>query len=660
VLRRMDGHPVAVGARHMSQPDASFEVLLLHLKENRGFDFTGYKRSSLTRRVNGRMAQIGITDYIQYLEYLELHTEEFTALFNTILINVTSFFRDAEAWEYLRGEILPRMLAAKVPDGMLRVWSVGCSSGEEAYTLAMILAEALGVDEFRQRVKIYATDVDEESLTHARQAIYDERQIRAVPDELRERYFDQVGGHFSFRKDLRRSVIFGRNDLVQDAPISKIDLLACRNVLMYFNAETQSRILSRLHFALAPAGMLFLGKAEMLLSHGGLFQPIDLKRRVFHKVLVPAPLNGTLLAEVPPPHARPQIGGLDQLRHAALLASPLAQVVLTTDGLIALCNRQAEMLFAVSGRDVGRPFSDVALSYRPAELRRYIDQVHSERRTMRVTDVEYARDSETLCFDVQISPLTDTEAGLLGVVLSFHDVTEPRRLREELQQVNRQLETAYEELQSTNEELETMNEELQSTVEELETTNEELQSTNEELETINEELQSTNDELQTINEELRDRTTDLNQVNQFLETILTSLRAGVAVLDADMRVLVWNRCAEDLWGLRQDEIIGQHFLNLDIGLPTQQLRPLIRRTLAGDPGPHEVALSAINRRGRAILVRVAGSPLNGTDASGSGAILLMEQERSPQIDAGSSESTQHRDGQHLLPLTSADGTQTAD
>ena len=606
----------------MSQPNASFETLLLHLKENRGFDFTGYKRASLTRRVDHRMAEVRAADYAEYLEYLEVHTEEFTALFNTILINVTSFFRDPEAWEYLRAEILPSMLATKAPDGVIRVWSAGCASGEEAYTLAMILSEALGVEEFRQRVKIYATDVDEEGLTIARHATYDERQVRAVPAELLERYFDQVGGRFFFRKDLRRSVIFGRNDLVQDAPISKIDLLVCRNALMYFNAETQSRILSRLHFALAPAGVLYLGKAEMLLSHTELFQPIDLKRRVFRKV----PQHSSALAEAPSPHARPQMGGLDLLRHAALLASPLAQVVITADGLIALCNRQAETLFGVSNRDVGRPFSDVALSYRPVELRRYIEQAHLERRTMRVADIAYLRGAETLHLEVQISPLTDADAGLLGVILSFHDVTGSRRLREELEQTNRQLEAAYEELQSTNEELETTNEELQSTIEELETTNEELQSTNEELETMNEELQSTNDQLHVINDELHDRTDDLNQAKQFLETILTGLRSGVAVLDPEMRVLVWNRRAEDLWGLRKDEIIGQHFLNLDIGLPTQELRPLIRRTLTGDGGQHEIVLPAVNRRGRPILIRVVGSALNGTDGSASGAILLMEQD----------------------------------
>jgi two-component system CheB/CheR fusion protein len=160
---------------------------------------------------------------------------------------------------------------------------------------------------------------------------------------------------------------------------------------------------------------------------------------------------------------------------------------------------------------------------------------------------------------------------------------------------------------------------------------------------MNEELQSTNDELQAINDELRDRTGELDHANRFLETILTGLRAGVTVLDPDMRVLVWNRRAEDLWGLRQEEIVGQHFLNLDIGLPTAQLRPLIRRTLAGEAGPHEMVLPAVNRRGRTILIRVAGSPLSGADGSATGAILLMEHDGNAQPDDGGVEVAAHED-----------------
>jgi two-component system CheB/CheR fusion protein len=609
----------------MNPIDPSFEALLLHLKEARGFDFTGYKRSSLMRRVDRRLTQVGVAEYGEYLDYLQVHPDEFAALFNTILINVTGFFRDPDAWEYLRTHALPSMLEDRGPDAPIRVWSAGCASGEEAYTLAIMLAELLGVEDFRRRVKIYATDVDDAGLVQARQASYSEQQLRGLPAELVGRYFEAAGDRYSFRKDLRRSLIFGRNDLVQDAPISRNDLVVCRNTLMYLNAETQTQILRRLHFALADRGLLFLGKAEMLLSHGDLFSPVDLQRRVFRKVPKPAGPDGSMPVVDPLPSSRGDLAGLDKLRNEAFLASPVAQVVVTADGLVALANWQAETLLGVSARDVGRPFRDLELSYRPVELRRHIEQAQLERRNTRISDVELVRSvSEKIHLEIQVNPLVDTGSALLGVTLIFQDVSEPRRLRDELEQTNRQLETAYEELQSINEELETTNEELQSTVEELETTNEELQSTNEELETMNEELQSTNDELQSINEQLRVSTAESDRANAFLEAVLTSLRAGVAVINRDLQVKAWNRRAEDLWGLRTDEAVGQHFLNLDIGLPTEALRPMIRSALADSGEPLEANVSAVNRRGRPITVRVVCTPLSGTGRDVDGAVVIME------------------------------------
>jgi two-component system CheB/CheR fusion protein len=609
----------------MEVVDRQFEALLLHVKELRGFDFTGYKRSSLMRRVDRRMAQVGVAGYGEYLEYLELHQDEFTALFNTILINVTAFFRDPEAWDYLRTEVLVPLLAAKAPDAPIRVWSAGCASGEEAYTLAILLCEILGPEEFRARVKIYATDVDEEQLAEARQGAYGPRAVAAVPPEILERYFDQAAGRYVFRKDLRRSVIFGRNDLVQDAPISRVDVLTCRNTLMYFNAETQARIIGRLHFALLDNGALFLGKAEMLLSHSSLFQPADLKRRVFRRVpRLPVPSNGYAMSGAQQIHGRDHLAGLDQLRNAALLTNPVAQIVVTASGVVATTNRKANELFGLTARDVGRPFSELDVSYRPVELRKHIEQAQTERSTIRVSDIEYNRGAGDILFlDVQVNPLVDPDAGLLGAALIFHDVTAARQLRGELEHANRELETAYEELQSTNEELETTNEELQSTIEELETTNEELQSTNEELETMNEELHSTNDELQTINDQLHQSTTELDEVNVFLDAVLGGLRAGIAVIDRDLRIRVWNREAEDLWGLRSAEAVGQHLLNLDIGLPVDQLRPLVRQALGGDQETEDVQLDAVNRRGRPITVRVACSPLASVGEP-TGAVIVME------------------------------------
>ena len=608
----------------MSGPDPDFESLLIYLKDTRGFDFTGYKRSSLVRRVDRRMGQLAVGTYAEYVDHLEVHPDEFTVLFNTILINVTGFFRDPSAWDYLREQVIPPMIANRPVDAPIRVWSAGCASGEEAYTLAILLAETLGVDDFRQRVKIYATDVDDEGLAQARSASYTDRAVQALRPELVDTYFEKSANRYLFRKDLRRAIIFGRNDLVQDAPISRIDLLVCRNTLMYLNAETQARILGRFHFAIADGGVLFLGKAEMLLSHSHLFLPIDLQRRVFRKV-TRRPANGTLFAELATPLAPDELRGLDQLRNEAFLASPVAQIVVTSDGLMAMTNRQAEALFGVSSRDVGRPFRDLDVSYRPIELRRFIEQTQVDRRPTRLTNVEFPRPAaDTTHLEIQVNPLIDNDSRLLGVTLFFNDVTESRRLHDELEQTNRQLETAYEELQSTNEEMETTNEELQSTVEELETTNEELQSTNEELETTNEELQSTNEELQNTNDLLRESTEKLDEANAFLETVLTSLRAGVAVLNRDLQVQMWNRRAEDLWGLRREEAVGQHLLNLDIGLPTDQLRPLIRQTLSEPSVPLTIELKAVNRRGRTIDLRVLSKALTAPDGQATGAILLME------------------------------------
>jgi two-component system CheB/CheR fusion protein len=257
------------------------------VKESRGFDFTGYKRSSIERRVAKRMGDVGVESYDDYLDYLQLHSEEFAELFNTILINVTSFFRDQAAWDFLAQDVMPALLVAHPPNAPLRVWSAGCASGEEPYTVAMVLVGAMGESAFRERVKIYATDIDEEALDFARHGAYLPRQVEDVPREALDRFFEQTDQRYVFRKDLRRCVIFGRNDLVQDAPISHIDLLVCRNTLMYFTAETHSQILRRFHFGLGDNGVLLLGKSEMLITNTDLFTPVDLRWRIFRKVLRP-------------------------------------------------------------------------------------------------------------------------------------------------------------------------------------------------------------------------------------------------------------------------------------------------------------------------------------------------------------------------------------
>jgi two-component system CheB/CheR fusion protein len=607
--------------------DQEFETLLDYLKRSRGFDFTGYKRSSLRRRIAKRMQQLQIEAFGDYLDYLEVHPEEFAQLFNTILINVTGFFRDAPAWEFLARDIVPRILSQKAPGEQIRLWCAGCASGEEAFTIAMVLAEALGWDEFRQRVKIYATDVDEEALTQARQAIYSARAVSGLAPELLAKYFERVGTQYLFRSDLRRSVIFGRHDLIQDAPIPRLDLVVCRNTLMYFNAEVQARVLARLHFALNDHGFLFLGKAEMLLTHTNLFTPVDLRHRVFTKVPTPNLRDRLLvLAQAGGGEGNNHLTRHVRLRELAFEVAEVAQVVLDLDGNLVLANERARAFFGLHRRDLGRPFQDLELSYRPVELRSRIEQAHATRRPVRLLNVERPLPGQEVQYlDIGVFPLIDAEDNVLGTSINFHDVTHYNRLHAELERSKQELETAYEELQATNEELETTNEELQSTIEELETTNEELQSTNEELETMNEQLQASNEEMQAINGELRQRTEELNQTNAFLASILASLPHAAVVVDRDFNILMWNERATDLWGLRLEEVCGRSLLGLDIGLPVEQLRLPVRSLLNGHAAQQQLTLQATTRRGKPIQCRIACTPLVGSDGSVQGVILLMEE-----------------------------------
>jgi two-component system, chemotaxis family, CheB/CheR fusion protein len=606
-----------------AEKDPKFENLLIYLRQSRGFDFTGYKRSTLMRRVCKRMQSLTIENFEEYLDYLEVYPEEFNYLFNTILINVTAFFRDSSAWEYLAQQILPNLIKNKKTSEQIRIWSAGCASGEEAYTLAMLMSEILGAEEFRQRVKIYATDVDEDALNQARQAMYSAKDVQAISDELRQKYFEIVGNRYIFRQDLRRSVIFGRHDLLQDAPISRLDLLVSRNTLMYFNSETQGRILARFHFALNDNGYLFLGKAEMLLMHSSLFTPIDLKNRIFTKVSsVNIRARLLVMANSVDDESSSRISRHLRLRDMGFDTSPIAQVVIDINGALVLVNEQARTLFALSPKDLARPFQDLELSYRPIELRSLIERAYTERRPITLTNIErYLSNTETQYLDVRITPLQETDTSFLGVSIAFHDVTRYIKLQDALQRSQQELETTNEELQSTNEELETTNEELQSTNEELETTNEELQSTNEELETMNEELQSTNEELQTINNELSERTTELNRTNIFLFSILKSLQTGIVVIDGSFNISIWNYMVEDLWGLRTDEVLGKSIFSLDIGLPVEQLRSPIRDSLSGKKEFQEMILDATNRRGRQIKCYLAITPLLGIEMQG--AVLMM-------------------------------------
>jgi len=492
--------------------------------------------------------------------------------------------------------------------------------------MAMLLAEMLGEDELRSRVKIYATDVDEEALQFARHGSYSVEDLEPVPPELRKKYFEpDYENGMSVQADLRRMCIFGRHDLIQDPPISRIDLLTARNTLIYFGSGAQEAILRDFHFSLNDTGYLVLGRSEVVTRGSKLFEPVDLKRRVF----APLPRIGDfrnrllhLVRDAEDGDSAEHVHPTERLRETGFEHSPVPHLIVQADGRLAFANAQARHLFSIGQRDLLRPFSELDVSYRPVELRALIDRAHSERRPVSANEVPLQVSGEQRFYDVQVFPI-DGADGDAGASIAFTDITRYKHMHERAETASTQLSAAYEQAQSGAEELETTNEELQSTNEELETTNEELQSTNEELETMNEELQSTNQELETINDELVLRTSEYDQANALLESVLNQLKVAVILVNPELIVEAWSERAEELWGLSPERAVGKAFPKLEIGLPVSDLESSLTACLSGTEW-QETTVDAVNRLGQKIRCRVVCAPLASGQHS-TGAMLIVEE-----------------------------------
>ena len=601
--------------------DTAFENLLRFIHQKRAVDFRGYKRSSLRRRISLRMEQLLIARFTGYQAFLAAHPPEFAELLNTVLINVTSFFRDPQAWQALHTEFL-----TSLPENgreQLRVWSIGCATGEEPYSVAILLSELLGPLEFRRRVKIYATDLDDTALNRARHASYRPRDVEGIPEDLLSKYFERTNNHYMVRSELRNAVIFGRHNIVHDSPISRIDLLLCRNLLIYLEAETQNQVLPRLHYALRNDGCLFLGRAETQLARSSLFEPMDMDHRLFRKV--PQELR----------RARPRGDRADRPDdanvplHARLLQSIVdssvsAYLAIDSDDVLLYASGGARRMLDVNEHDIGRSFHDLPISHRPVELHTQINDARRQRRALRIEHLTYHRPpAPPVRLTVDLAPLTGNDGNVFAVLLTFTDTTHLFTLQQELTTAQESLETTIEELQSTNEELETTNEELQSTNEELEATNEELEATNEELVATNEELRSTNQRSEKANEILRQHYDEIASYRHRADAVLRILDAGIVVIDPYLKVQFWNRWNENTWGLRAEEVVGTPMLELDIGLPMKLLEEGVRRAIAQSL-PTDITVDAIHRLGQPIKCRIRMTPLVQDNHGTQGAVLLVE------------------------------------
>jgi two-component system CheB/CheR fusion protein len=616
------------GADGGGESDAELRTLLEKLRDSYNFDFREYKTASLVRRMRTRMSQVHSDSFGAYATFLDAHPEEHVALFNTILINVTGFFRDPEAWSTLRDEIIPRVVAEAADTRSIRIWSAGCSTGEEPYSIAILLAEHLGERAAEYQIKIYGTDIDEAALATARHALYRMDQLKDLPDRLLAHYFTRDGQLWRLRRDIRRWCIFGSHNLTQTPPMSHIDLLVCRNVLIYFGSALQERILSRFHYAVRDGGFLFLGRSESLLARSRLFSPLHLKWRLFQRTSAATRSVSAVLPEggtTAPPASRPEITGAGIRVQRALEALPAAVMVVDAADTILTWNPAAETLFETPvANAVGRKFRDIDVSYRVEGLRARMEEVKARQASARADGITFTRRSgELVHANVTIAPLFENYR-FIGVLVCIDDATESARLKEQMTRIAEQHATAIEELQSTNEELETTNEELQSTNEELETTNEELQSTNEELETTVEELQAANAELAALNSELEDRGAELARLDGFHRGVVDSIDRGLMVVDRLGVVRTWNHAAERIWGLRSEQVLGRELFTLPLGDIVQRARPVFERMLETGQGqqiervPYTVAGGA-ERQG---LMRLAPIRDGGGDIVGGVATIL--------------------------------------
>ncbi|PLZ84920.1 chemotaxis protein CheR [Fischerella muscicola CCMEE 5323] len=459
----------------VSDDNPDFEALLNYLKQNCGYDLTLYKRASLMRRFQRRMQQLRIDNYPNYLQYFQGHPEECTSLLDTILINFSGFFRDRDCWEYLANNIIPQILTNKQPQEKIRVWSAGCAYGQEVYTLVMLLVERLGIEQYLQRVQIFATDVDEDALKQARQASYTEHEVIGIPNELLSKYFEKTEQRYVFLSKLRSTIIFGRHDLAIDAPMSKIDLLVCRNVLIYFNAQTQATVLVRFHFALTDKGFLFLGSAESMTSNKHVFIPVSLKHRIYakgqnltiddHLLIRPQTRNKKALDPL-----------ATQIRiwQTAFESSPFPQLVVDRNGCLMMTNKQASILFNLQSSHLEAPVRDLEIG-QIVNFLTLMRQLHRDRRPLTLKNVEWKSDYGTNCLDIHITPISDPNHTLIAANLTFIDVTRYTGIKDELESSNFKLASLTQELQLTKDTLNTTYQELESTQKELETVHQEIQ-----------------------------------------------------------------------------------------------------------------------------------------------------------------------------------------
>lgn len=562
-LRRIGAHTAARPSSQVRPPEADYSSILASMRRSSGVDFEHYKHSTIRRRIQRRVFLRGLTELADYAELVQRDPEELRKLCEEVLIHVTKFFREPEAFAALRTSVLPRLCENRPRDAPLRVWVPGCSAGEEVYSIAICLLEFLGETRQDARIKIFGTDLSLAIIGAARAGRYPDSIDQDVSPERLQRFFTKEEGGYRIRREVRDMCVFAKHDVTSDPPFSAMDLVSCRNLMIYLGTELQDRVLALLHYALKEPGFLTLGSVESIRGFSG-FTPVDAKHRIYERTSAAArlafdfttpnlgiePLVGPLLDR---PFGAGSSGPTDIYREADRLVlaefAPPGVVITNELAIIQFRGRTAEFLQPTSGA-ASLDLFRMAREELRLPLRRAIDQARSTQAIVRETiSLEgQPRTLEVIPFAVHSSQqrfflvLFNSSAQPPATSLPPHGPAPESDERRDLASTRQYLESVIEQLEASNEELRASNEEVVSS-------NEELRSTNEEIQSAKEEIQATNEELRTVNDELNDRNVEATRLSNDLTNVLNSVEIPIMIVARDSRLRRFTPSAGKLFGL---------------------------------------------------------------------------------------------------------------
>ncbi len=611
-IERISGHPYIRRAADESADVVAKEVadlddlhrIFLALRKHTGVDFTEYKQSTLNRRIQRRMALHRINRLSQYANYLRGNNAEIEALFDDLLINVTHFFRDHSAFDVLKKKFLPALLKTKKRKREVRVWVPGCATGEEVYSIAICVLETLGKDAATTAVQIFGTDLSESAINRARVGIYSSAIEKEISRQRLKRFFKKLNGTYQINRAVRDRCTFARQNILTDPPFSHLDLISCRNVLIYLGAQLQKRCLPIFHYALNPGGYLMLGPSENIGLFGELFELVDKRNKIYAKRVtgggpeldLPAYQERGLKTMAaprlaPPPEGEDFNAQVQRIADRILLGN-YAPCGVVVDGNMQIRQFRGQTAPFLEHR-AGHATLNLFQMARPgilADLHAVVQRAFKTEQRVRKENVIIKHDGKILEANIDAVPFKLPASDQRWLLLVFTQVTSHGKTPKssgkarvgakhgEALQLRRELAATRESLQTIIEEQEATNEELKSANEEIESSNEELQSTNEELETAKEELQSTNEELTTLNEELSNRNLEMMGVNNDLGNVLSSIQIPIVMVDNNLKIRRATPTAREVFNIT-DTDVGRRIVELKPNIDIPALDKILREVI---------------------------------------------------------------------------------